>query len=355
MALLMLSSILALAAASPTRTPKPKPAAPASPAAAAPSGYIVSTITLPGGGADGIGMDVMAYDPHTGFVWAPAGNTGAVDVIDTATGKVTQVQGFATREVEFRGRKRVVGPSAAAVGDGLVYVVNRGDTSVCAFDAGTLARKACSALDASPDLLAYVAPTKEVWVTTPRDHSIRILDADTLTQKARLAFEGDPEGLAVDVLRGRVYSNLEDKDRTLAIDLRTHETRATWSPGCGEGGPHGVALDDKAGLLFIGCDARALAMDVGHDGKVVSSVDTGEGVDDIVYAPATRLLYVGAARAGRLTIARADATGKLRVEAQVPTREGARNAVVTRNGTVYLAHGGGVKSSDLVVVSPPAR
>src|SRR5947207_2976087 len=346
-----LFSLLALAAA-----PSPKPMAKTVGAAsAAPSSYTVRTITLPGGGPDGIGMDVMAYDPRTGRVWAPAGNTGAVDVIDSATGKVTQVAGFPTKEVEARGRKRTVGPSAATVGEGVVYVVNRGDSSVCAVDAATLVKGACGALDASPDLLAYVAPTKEVWVTTPRDHSIRILDGGSLAQKARLAFEGDPEGLAVDLQRGRVYSNLEDKDRTPAIDLKTHETRATWNPACGEGGPHGLALDEKAGILFIACDARAVAMDVGHEGRVVSSVDTGDGVDDIVYVPATRLLYVGAARAGKLTIARADAAGKLSVQATVPTREGARNAVVTREGTVYLAHGGGVKSSELVVVSPPRQ
>jgi DNA-binding beta-propeller fold protein YncE len=348
MPVLLLFSLLALAAG-----PSAKPAS--KPSGAAPGAYTVSVITLPGGGADGIGMDVMAYDPRTGFVWAPAGNTGAVDVIDTATGKVTQVPGFATREVEYRGRKRDVGPSAATLGDGVVYVVNRGDTSVCAVDARTLVKAACGKLDASPDLIAYVAPKKEVWVTTPRDHSIRILDSATLAQKAKLVYAGDPEGLAVDVQRGRVYSNLEDKDRTLAIDLATRETRATWNPGCGEGGPHGVALDGKGGLLFIACDARVVAIDVAHDGKVVSSVDTGGGVDDITYVPATRLLYVGAAEAGKLTIARADAKGNLTVEATVPTRAGARNAVVAKDGTVYLAHGGGVKSSDLVVVSPPRR
>jgi hypothetical protein len=37
---------------------------------------------------------------------------------------------------------------------------------------------------------------------------------------------------------------------------------------------------------------------------------------------------------------------------QVATQNGARNGVVTKDGTVYLAHGGGVKLPALVVVSP---
>jgi hypothetical protein len=36
----------------------------------------------------------------------------------------------------------------------------------------------------------------------------------------------------------------------------------------------------------------------------------------------------------------------------VPTQNGARNGVVAKDGTVYLAHGGGVKLPALVVVSP---
>jgi hypothetical protein len=37
---------------------------------------------------------------------------------------------------------------------------------------------------------------------------------------------------------------------------------------------------------------------------------------------------------------------------QVATQNGARNGVVTKDATVYLAHGGGVKMPALVVVSP---
>jgi hypothetical protein len=156
----------------------------------------------------------------------------------------------------------------------------------------------------------------------------------------------------VDAKRNRFYTNLEDKDRTVAVDLKTHETVATWNPACGGGGPHGLGLDVAAGHLFIGCDAAAEVMNVGGDGAVLSKVETGDGVDDIHFESATHLVYVGAARAATLTIARADNAGKLTTVAQVPTQNGARNGVVTKDGTVYLAHGGGVKLPALVVVSP---
>src|SRR5262249_8212096 len=236
--------------------------------------------------------------------------------------------------------------------EGVVYIGNRGGSEVCAFNARTLARVACQHLDSRPDGVAYVAPTQEVGGTTPGEQGLRILGGATLGEKEKATYPGNPEGYAVDAKRGRFYTNLEDKDRTVAIDLKTHETVATWNPACGGGGPHGLGLDVDAGHLFIGCDAAAEGMNVGGDGAVLSRVETGDRVDDIHYEPITHLLYVGAARAAKLTIARADNAGKLTTVVQVPTQNGARNGVVTKDGTVYLAHGGGVKLPALIVISP---
>jgi hypothetical protein len=319
------------------------------------AGYTVRTLALPDNNAGDVSMDYITYDPNTNSVWVPGGNTGAVDVVDAATGKVRQISGIATKEVEGRNGKRILGPTAVSIGEGVVYIGNRGDSSVCAFNSRTLAPGACGHLDSTPDGVSYVAPTKEVWVTTPGDKSIRVLDSKTLEQKAKLTFAGNPEGYAVDAKRGRFYTNMEDKDRTLAIDLKTQKTVATWNPSCGKDGPHGLGLDAAAGHLFVACSTLAEVLDVGHDGAVLSMVDTGDGVDDINYAPATHMLYVGAARAAKLTIAHADQNGHLTVVAQVPTQAGARNGVATKDGTVYLAHGGGAKLSALVVVSPSGK
>jgi DNA-binding beta-propeller fold protein YncE len=319
------------------------------------SQYTVRTLPLPDNGTGDVSMDYIAFDPATNSLWVPGGNTGAVDVIDVATSKVRQIPNLPTSQVQARGGTRVLGPSAVSIAEGVVYIGNRGGSDVCAYNARSLARVACQPLDSRPDGVVYVAPTKEVWVTTPGEQGIRVLDAATLTQKAKLTFPGNPEGYAVDAQRGRFYTNLEDKDRTVAVDLKTRETVATWNPACGGDGPHGLGLDVAAGHLFVGCDASAEVMNVGGDGAILSKIPTGDGVDDIHYVPTTRLLYVGAARAAQLTIARTDASGKLTIVTQVATQNGARNGVVTKDGTIYLAHGGGVKLPALVVVTPSVK
>ena len=313
--------------------------------------YTVKSLPLPTSGTGGIYMDYIAYDANTGYVWVPAGNTGAVDVVDTKSGTVKQIADFPTAEVQARNGKRTVGPTSVTIGDGVAYVGNRADYRICAINARTLVPKTCAHIDSMPDGIAYVGSTHEVWVTAPRDKSIRILDAQTLVEKAKLTFDGNPEGFAVDNNRGRFYTNLEDKDQSLAIDIKSHQTVATWNPSGGKEGPHGLRVDPKSGFLFVACSAEAEVLDAAHDGKVLSMVETGDGVDDIDYAADTHRLYVGAARAAQLTIAHVDANGKLTIAGQVATHAGARNGVVTRGGTVYLAHSG-TDLSDLIVVSP---
>jgi len=319
---------------------------------AADPGYKVTMLPLPGASAAGISMDYLGYDPATNSVWVPAGNTGAVDVIDATTRKVTQISGFPSGEMGTAPRKRVVGPSSVTFGKGTAYIGDRFDSSVCALDARTHARGACVKLDSMPDGLAYVASTNEVWVTTPRDKTIRILDATTLVQKEKLTFEGNPEGFAVDAQRGRFYTNMEDKDLTLAIDLKSRKTVATWKPACGEDGPHGIKLAEKDGYLLVACSTKTEVLDVGHTGSVLSSIDTGDGVDDLDYVSSTHTVYIGAAKAGELTVAHLDAAGKLTLKEKVATHTGARNGVVARNGTVFLGHGGGGNLSDIVVAAP---
>jgi DNA-binding beta-propeller fold protein YncE len=317
--------------------------------------YTVRILALPDHGKGTITMDYIAYDPKTGYVWVPAINIGSVDVVDTSNGSVREISDFATKEIEVQGRKRLQGPSGVSIGEGVVYIGDRADSSICAIDERTLARKACGHIDSTPDGVVYVAPTKEVWVTSPGDKSVRILDSQTLSQKEKLTFEGQPEGYAVDAKRGRFYMNYEDKDLTTAIDLKTHKTVAKWQPSCGKEGPHGLSVDQDTGYLFVACSTRAEVLDAGHNGEKLSSIDTGDGVDDLNYSPSTHMLYVGAAKDARLTVARVDATGKLSQVAVVPTHEGARNGVVTKDGTVYLAHSQLGKLAGLVVVSPSKK
>ena len=317
-----------------------------------PTKYNIRTLALPDNNMGDVSMDYIAYDASTNSVWVPAGNTAAIDVVDAATGKVQQIPGLPTKEVDVRGSKRVLGPSSVSIGEGLVYIGNRGDSTACSYSSKSLARGPCAHLDSMPDAVNYVAPTKELWVFTPDDKSIHVLDQKSEWETAKLNLQGEPEGFALDAKRGRVYTNLQDKDRTIAIDLKTQKTVGNWNTSCGNELSHGLAFDGNTDHLIVACRTFVEVLDIGRDGAVLSKLDCGDGVDDFLYLPTKHLLYVGAARAAKLTIARVDDNGRLSVYAEVPTHEGARNGVLDKKGNLYMAHTNIAKLSALVVLSP---
>lgn len=312
------------------------------------SDYELKPISLPS--ASGVvSLDYFAYDRATEKVWVPASNTGCVDVIDEKTDAVSQVAGFPTGEIERHGRKILVGPTAATVGEDVIYIGNRGTAMVCIIDAKTLARGEC--VQASPDRavtpdgVVYVAATRELWITTRPTIGadpvaakfLQVFDASDsrhLKWKAKIALDGLSEGYAVDEQRGLFYTNIEDTSATVAIDVRTHNIVAKWNPGSSD--LQGLALDAARRFLFVACGDHVVSLDAGHDGKVLDSITTGPGLDNIDYSTDGKRLYAAASQAASLTIADVDDRGKFHLKAIVPTVKGARGVVAGKGETAYL-------------------
>ena len=316
-------------------------------ACAADTKYELKPINLPGA-TGAVALDYFAYDRATGKLWVPASNTGSVDVIDEATDAISQVTGFPTGEIERRGRKITLGPTAASVGDGVVYIGNRGNGTLCVIDAKTFARGECVPVSVdravTPDGVIYVAATRELWVTLrPKESgnaaakSIQVFDASSpqhLKPKANISLENLAEGYAVDNQRGIFYTNIEEVGKTVAIDVHSHKVIATWNPGSSD--LQGLALDTARRFLFVACGDHVVSIDVGHDGKVLDSITTGPGLDNIDYSADGKLLYAAASQAASLTVAEVDDRGKFHLRATVPTVKGARGVVAGKDETAYL-------------------
>jgi DNA-binding beta-propeller fold protein YncE len=231
-------------------------------------------------------------------------------------------------------------------------VGNRADNSICPVEKKTLKLGSCVQLDSIPDGVAYVATTHEVWITAPRDNSLRIVDARgaNLTAKGKMPLEGEPEGYAVDPRRGVFYTNLRDKDVTLAIDVRSHKVTATYPLNCGKAGPRGLSIDLDKQLLFVACTDHAATLALRSGGKLVSQAPTGDGVDNPDYLPGRQLLYLAGGKTSTLHVLRVSDDGGLTQIATATTAAGGRVVVVDRRGTAFVADSAG---GQLVVVEPP--
>jgi DNA-binding beta-propeller fold protein YncE len=339
--------------------PSAAPPADASPpqeagaAALGPASLASRSVPLPGAQGPAF-LDYIVYEPAHARVWVPVGSTGSVDVLDTTSGEFTRIDGFKTSEVETNGKKRTLGPSAAAVGDGVVYVGNRASSEVCPVDTKTLKSTGCIKLSSPTDGVAYVPSAREVWVTTPKDRALVVLDAGNpraLKAKTVVKTDGAPEGFAVDDKRGTFFTNLEDKGVTLVIDVRTHAVKSTWNPDCGPDGPRGVAFDAVRDLLVVACTDHLQVLDPQHDGARLGKLETGAGLDNIDVVGGT--VYAAAGKAARLTVATMGERGALAVVAAAETSEGARNAVADERGRVYVADSIGARLLLFAPIAPP--
>jgi DNA-binding beta-propeller fold protein YncE len=308
-----------------------------------PAQLTVKPLPLPGASGPA-SLDYIVCERTRSRVWVPVGSTGSVDVLDIASGTFTRIDGFATVEREVRGKKRIMGPSAAAVGDGFVYIGNRATNEICPIDVNTLKSAKCLKLASGTDGVAYVAAAKEVWVTTPKDQTLTVLDASkpsALALRTTIKTDGAPEGYAVDEAHELFFTNLEDKGGTVVMDVKTHKVKATWKPNCDATGPRGIAFDPIHNFAIVACTDHVQVLDAAHDGALLGKLDTGAGVDNIDYVDGR--LYVAAGKVSKFTVASVDDRGQLAVSAIGDSSEGARNAVADASGNAYVADSQGAR------------
>ena len=240
------------------------------------------------------------------------------------------------------------------VGEGVVWIGNRGNNQLSGYDAKTLAPRGVIQLPTMPDGLAYARSTHELWATTPGDKTITITQVDGKIPGplATIKLDGSPEGYAVDDGRGLFYTNLEDKDRTLVIDIKTRKVVSNWPAGCGAEGPRGWPSTPPTGGSSSPAPTACKRSIWRTTEKFLAGITTGAGVDNPAYDAARRLLYIAAGADSEMVIAHVDDTGVPRKIASVPTAKGARNPVLDARGNVYVEDSSGGR---LLVVEPSTR
>ena len=300
----------------------------------APSAWAQSTTPLPlPEGKGGIGFDDLRYDPTSNLLLVPAGRTGNVDLIDAETKRVTPISGFSKIAKYDAGHGQSV--TSVDVGEGYLFATDRTALELAVVDLKARKIVVQVPLASAPDYVRYVSATHEVWVTQPGKKRIEVFALSKATppvptHAAFIDTPGGPESLVIDAKRGRAYTH-KWKTSTMAIDLKTRAVVATWPAGCGD--LRGIALDEPRGLLLIGCeDGTATALDVAHDGKLLSTVKSGKGVDIIAYDAKRAHLYLPGDESATMAIIGVSAKGALTVLGVVPTAKEAHCVTTDEQG-----------------------
>ncbi|MBI3881815.1 MAG: YncE family protein [Verrucomicrobia bacterium] len=189
---------------------------------------------------------------------------------------------------------------------------------------------------ANPDAILYEPQHKEVYTFNGRANSATIFEAASGKVTATIALPGKPEFAVVDPKAGRIYVNIEDKHEVTVIDTQTHAVVAHWPIAPGEE-PSGMAIDLAHHRLFVGCGNHLMPMLDSTSGKVLGSVPIGDHVDANRFDAGTGLAFASCGD-GTVTIARADAEGKLTVVQTLKTAPGAKTMTLdAKTHRIYLS------------------
>lgn len=289
-----------------------------------PSAPYAAIKEIPIGG--GSGWDYLSCDPEGHRLYVT--HRTKVVVIDTASDKIIGtvtdtpgVHGFAIAPDLKRG-----------------FASNGQENKVSVVDLDTL--KTLSKVDtaANPDAILYEPTSGEVWAFCGRGKAATVFDGKTGNVIAgSIDLGGKPETGVADAKANRVYVNIEDKNEIAVLDLKEHKVIERWPIAPGEE-PSGLALDPQLHRLIIGCgNSKMLLMD-SATGKVVSTIDCGQGVDAAAFDPGTHLAFVSAGGSGTVTVTRVEADKLVPVQT-LATERGARTMTVdTATHKIYLSN-----------------
>jgi len=262
------------------------------------------------------GWDALCVDDVTGRIYISHGSV--VQVVDESNGTVVAT---------ISGLNGVHGIA-------LAWDLNKGfissgrDSSVYVFDMKTYATlDKINSTGRNPDAILYDPFTHRVFAFNGGSNNATVIDATNDAVLGTIALDGKPEFGVADY-KGKVFINIEDKSELSRIDAVNMIVENTWTLSPGEE-PSGIAMDDKNNILFSACSNKTLVvMDAGN-GKVITTVPTGERVDGADFDPATKRVFIPSGM-GTLTVIREDSKDKFSVLENVDTQKGARTIALDK-------------------------
>ena len=270
------------------------------------SGYhVVKTYKLGGEG----GWDYLTFDQASRHLYLSRATH--VAVIDADSGKLVGdipdtpgVHGIALAPEFGRG-----------------FVSNGREGSVTIFDLNSLKAVGKIAVGQNPDAILYDPASKRVFTFNGRSNDATAIDAAKGIVVGTIKLDGKPE-FAVSDMVGEIFVNIENTSQLVALDPNKLEVKSRWPLApCEE--PTGLAIDRKHRRLFSGCSNKLMAIVDADNGKVISTLPIGEGVDATAFDPETELAFASCGE-GVLTVVHEDSADKFSVAETVPTERGAR-------------------------------
>ncbi len=280
---------------------------------------IADKISLEGDG----GWDYIAVDDNTNKLYVSHGTV--VQIVDLSTNKLVGT---------IPDTKGVHGIAIASdLNKG--FISDGKDSAVTIFDLTTMAVIAkINVTGKNPDAICYDKVNQRVLTFNGRSSNATVIDAKTNTVIGTIALPGKPEFAVADGT-GKIFFNLEDKSMICSVDTKTMKLGETWSIAPGDG-PSGLAIDTKTRRLFSVCDNKLMVIVNADNGKAITTLPIGDGVDAVAFDNGSNKIYSSNGD-GTLTVVEEKDANTFTVLENVATQKRARtDCVNSKTHHIYL-------------------
>jgi DNA-binding beta-propeller fold protein YncE len=278
----------------------------AAPALSAQGYTITHTYTV---GGDG-GWDYVVPDPphHRVFI----GRSNRVMVVDMNDGHLIG---------EITGINGAHG-TALAAGMERGFATSGDDSSVVMFDSKTYKTLLRIPAAEDADAIIYDPASKRVFTFNGDAGSSTVIDPRRGTRITNIPLGGKPE-YGQSAGDGMVYANLTDSSQVVEIDAKNLRVTRRWSTAPCKN-PVSMAIDTRHQRLFSGCRSGVMAISDYKNGRLITTLPIGRGVDGAGYDPVKRDAYASNVD-GTLTVIHQDTPDTYHVVENVQTAPGGRN------------------------------
>ena len=157
---------------------------------------------------------------------------------------------------------------------------------VAMWDTKTLAVLKTIDVQGNPDGILFDPFNQRVWVFSHSAPNATIIDARDGSVVGTLDLGGAPEQAVTDG-NGHIYVDIEDKDNVAVVDTRALQVTAHYDISEKAKVPAGLAFDARNKILFVGCRNTPTMVIMTTEGKILTALPIGAGVDGAVFNPAT--------------------------------------------------------------------
>jgi len=207
---------------------------------------------------------------------------------------------------------------------------------VSMFDTTTLTEIKKIPVEGGPDGILYEPVSDRVWIFSHTAPNATLIDPKDGTITGTLDLGGQPEQAASDG-KGTLYVDLEDKNSIAVVDLKSLKVTATYALGDKGDGPAGLGLDAKNHILFAFCHSQNCVILNANDGKIITTLPIGNGVDGGGFNPNTMEAFSSQGRDGTLTIIKETSPTSFEVGQNLKTVMGAKTCTLdAKTGHIVL-------------------